>query len=117
MRENRRKRNQISEMSFPRYKKTNKKKKNIYIYITHTHTHKKQNTCKISDFCLGTDETFVLWVVIEHILVVIYWSFRTGYRSHLQGSSSLSRMPVNESGNWNPTPKLLGLLDPWRQDR
>jgi hypothetical protein len=47
MRENRRKRNQISEMSFPRYEKANRGE------------NKKQNTCKISGFCLGVDDTFV----------------------------------------------------------
>jgi hypothetical protein len=51
MRENRWKRNQISEMSFPRYEKTNK----IYIYMYIQETKYMQ----ISGYCLGADETFV----------------------------------------------------------
>jgi hypothetical protein len=51
MGEHRRERNQISEMSFPRYERTNKK---IYIHkhtCTHTHTH-TQETEYMQDFRL-----------------------------------------------------------------
>jgi len=41
----------------------------------------------ISHFHCKVDQTAFFWVIMQRVVVISYWRFRTTYWSHLQGSS------------------------------
>jgi len=50
-------------------------------------------TDMISGFCYAVNDIIVFWDFMQCKMVASYWRFGTFYRSHLQGSRSLKKMP------------------------